>query len=153
MAAETDPVMAMVEREVEKNPEVTNEELYEKAVKIDPEIAKLDRRQFNARYTLQVKRRLRPAGRRRRAAAPAAARPRRRARAAAGRPVRRVRAPRVAGAPRAARARAPGREDAVRRLLIQFARDAIRAERAGDPIAPIAAVDRYVSQLLRAARA
>lgn len=51
-------VMEMVEEELRENPDVSNEELQERASEIDPRIGELSPRSFNARYPLQVKRRL-----------------------------------------------------------------------------------------------
>lgn len=65
MAEVNQRVMQMVEEEVRKNPRITTAELFEKAKKTDKTIAKLSARQFNARYPLQVKRRLSPPRRRR----------------------------------------------------------------------------------------
>lgn len=61
MAATNEKVMAMVEEEIRKNPDVETQALYDKAKKIDKSVANLSSRQFNARYPLQVKRRLAPA--------------------------------------------------------------------------------------------
>jgi hypothetical protein len=58
MATTNEKVYTMVEQEIAKNPEVTVDELYDKAVKVDSGISKLTKRQFNARYSLQVKRQL-----------------------------------------------------------------------------------------------
>ena len=51
-------VMEMVEEELRKNPDVSNDELQEQAAEIDPRIGELSPRSFNARYPLQVKRKL-----------------------------------------------------------------------------------------------
>ncbi len=64
MADVNEKVMKMVEEEVGKNPNVSTGELYEKAKKLDKSVDKLTARQFNARYPLQVKRRLAPRRRR-----------------------------------------------------------------------------------------
>lgn len=65
--ADTDQkVMAMIEKEIKANPDVKNPELKKKAEKLDGSIGKLSARQFNARYPLQVKRKLNPPKRRRR---------------------------------------------------------------------------------------
>lgn len=56
MAEVKDKVMDMVRKELEKNPDAENKELYEKATKVDGSIADLTLRQFHARYPLQVKR-------------------------------------------------------------------------------------------------
>ena len=78
MATRHEQVMEMVARELEQNPDIDAGELYTRAAEIDPSIRELDRRQFNARYPLQVKR-LRAAARGDGGAAkPAAPRPSRR---------------------------------------------------------------------------
>lgn len=48
-------VMQMVEREIRKRPNITNEVLFSRGKKIDPSIGQLTKVQFNARYTLQAK--------------------------------------------------------------------------------------------------
>ena len=62
-------VMEAVRQELEKNPNISNDELQAKVAKLDPSIAELTTRQFNARYPLQVRRAMSMAaggGRRRR---------------------------------------------------------------------------------------
>lgn len=51
-------VMEMVKEELRQNPVVSNQVLKGKAEAIDDEIENLSARQFNARYPLQVKRRM-----------------------------------------------------------------------------------------------
>lgn len=51
-------VMEMVEEAIRENPDVSNQELQERASEIDPRIGELSARSFNARYPLQVKRKL-----------------------------------------------------------------------------------------------
>lgn len=51
-------VMEMIEEELRENPDVSNDVLQEKAAEIDPRIGELSPRSFNARYPLQVKRKL-----------------------------------------------------------------------------------------------
>lgn len=51
-------VMEMVEEALRENPDVSNDELQERAGEIDPRIGELSPRSFNARYPLQVKRTL-----------------------------------------------------------------------------------------------
>ena len=59
MATDRNPdVMEMVERELREDPDVSNKDLKLKAEEIDEEIEDLSARQFNARYPLQVKRKL-----------------------------------------------------------------------------------------------
>ena len=66
MAKTDERVMKMVEQALAKNPDASGDELYERAKKLNGGIARMSRRQFHARYPLQVKRRLGP-GRRRKA--------------------------------------------------------------------------------------
>jgi hypothetical protein len=56
-------VLDMVRAELEKNPAVRTDELFERARKLDKATGSLTVRQFHARYPLQVKRKL-AAGRR-----------------------------------------------------------------------------------------
>jgi uncharacterized membrane protein len=73
-------VMSWVKAELKSNPKVSVDELIAGAVKLNSEIAELTKRQFHARYPLQVKRAARRAAdaaagikpRRRRCSAPAA---------------------------------------------------------------------------------
>lgn len=51
-------VMEMIEKALRENPNVSNDELQERASEIDPRIGELSPRSFNARYPLQVKRKL-----------------------------------------------------------------------------------------------
>lgn len=55
-------VMEMVEETLREDPDVSNEELRRKAAEIDSDIEELSARQFNARYPLQVKRKMSPDG-------------------------------------------------------------------------------------------
>lgn len=55
-----DKVMELVEKQLRKNPKVSNEELFEKAKGVDPSVGELSLRQFHAKYPLQVKRKLAP---------------------------------------------------------------------------------------------
>jgi len=57
--ADVDPkLMAFVEAELKKTPDVSTNELFEKAKKKHPTAKELSVRQFHARYPLQVKRRM-----------------------------------------------------------------------------------------------
>ncbi|MGH7476175.1 MAG: hypothetical protein ACRELD_07790 [Longimicrobiales bacterium] len=156
MAAENDRVMQMVEQELQKNPDTTNEELLAKAKKISPAVGKLSARQFNARYPLQVKRRKAPRGRKRRGAAKRGGRKsatkRRRTSAVTRAGAKRTRA---TSAPAAASraARTDSGRSRVRDILVQFARDLSAADDVSDVVNVIANVDTYVDRVLRAAAA
>lgn len=57
MPEHDDQVMLMVEQTLKRRPDASTDELQQKAKEIDPKTAKLTRRQFHAKYPLQVKRR------------------------------------------------------------------------------------------------
>ena len=62
-------VMDMVREEIQRRPEVTSQELFDRAKKMERGIRSLSARQFNALYPLQVRRTLAPRRRRGRGAA------------------------------------------------------------------------------------
>jgi hypothetical protein len=66
MADGNEKVMEMVRREIGADPTVTNETLFDRARRIDKKIGALTKREFNARYPLQARRRVAPAAGRRR---------------------------------------------------------------------------------------
>lgn len=121
-------VMAAVASELQRNPAATVDELFAKARDINPAIAELSKRQFHARYPLQVKRKSSP--------------PKRRA------------ARRSGTGPRAgSRAReAVAMREAVRSVLLDFASDLAAAEERKELIQVVGGVDRYVDQVMTAAR-
>jgi hypothetical protein len=131
--AEANPkVMEMIEAELKKNADISNQELFAKAKAMDKSIGKLSPRQFNARYPLQVKR----------AMAPKKAK---RARPAAG---KRGRAP--GGA--AAKASPEGKNrDKVRSVLADLARDVANAQGKGELVDVVMGLDRYVDRVVKAA--
>jgi hypothetical protein len=120
--------MTYVESQLAKDPKVSNVTLYEGAKKISRGIGKLSIRQFHAKYPLQVKRR-RNRGRKR--------------------------APRTARRKRAVRppaARTNGSAEAVRKIMLQFARELSVAESQVQTIEVLSKMDRYVVDILKAAR-
>lgn len=132
MPSPADKVMTFVERQLKKDPETPSRKLFERAKKMDPAIARLSLRQFHAKYPLQVKRRSVPKKRRRaKAAKPAAATRSRRG------PARKV--------------EARGDEAAVRAVLLRFAKDVSAADGKTETIEILANVDRYVSDIMKAA--
>ena len=60
MAVLNERVMNMVRDEIQKRPDITSQELFEKAKKLDRGMRSLSARQFNATYPLQVRRTLAP---------------------------------------------------------------------------------------------
>ena len=172
MAATNPKVMAMIERELAKNPSISNEALLEKAKKIDGSVGELSARQFNARYPLQVKRRKDgPATKKRGGKAKAAkAKGATKAKASskgrkAGRAKAKPKAAAKAGgrarkrasgraAPRAARAASAaggGDREAVRKILLDYARKASAANSMTDMVDLVMDVDRYVDRVMKAA--
>lgn len=126
MAERNDEVMEMVGRELERQPNMELRELHEKAVEIDPSMAELTPRQFNARYPLQVKR----------------------MRSGGGRGKRRPQSDANAGEakPRATRRRTnPAQSrDAVREVFLRFAGDFAQAESRSEIVSVLSNVDTYV---------
>jgi len=124
-----DKVMTYVEKQLAKDPKVSNATLYEAAKKIDKGVGKLSIRQFHAKYPLQVKRK-KKGGRKR---APGAVR---RKRVPSGRKVRDT-----------------GSTEAVRKIMLQFARELSVAESQVETIEVLSKLDRYILDILKAARA
>ncbi len=58
MAKNEGAVLALVREELQRDPNATATELFDKAKKVDRSIGKLTIRQFHARYPLQIKRQL-----------------------------------------------------------------------------------------------
>jgi hypothetical protein len=136
-------VLAMVRREVEKNPAVTNDTLLNKAVAIDRSVRKLSRQQFHGTYRLTAARALAPNRRRRRTARTGSKGP-----SGDGATKGRERSPAPSGsAPQAADAD----RAAVRATLLEFAGEIARAESKADIIAVLSSVDRYVERVVAAA--
>ena len=128
-------VMEYVERTLEANPGIANADLFAGAREIDPSVGQLTGRQFHARYPLQVKARLA------RAAAPEAKTPPE---------------PEVPTAEETAAADAPpvetGDPVAVRRLLLDLAKELASAESKAEVIEVMARLDEYVAEIMKAAR-
>jgi hypothetical protein len=127
MAETIDNVMRMVERELKKKPDISNQTLFEKAQKIDASIGKLTLRQFHARYPLQVKRRA--------SASSGRGKTRRKSRGGSRR--------------RRETAGAVNREE-VRKVLLRLARDVSAAEGKAAMIDLVVGLDKYVDQVVRA---
>ena len=127
-------VMEYVERTLESNPGIANADLFAGAREIDPSVGQLTGRQFHARYPLQVKARL--------------------ARAAAPEP----KTPPEPEVPTAEEPTAPdlssaeeGDPLAVRRLLLDLAKELASAESKAEVIEVMARLDDYVAEIMEAA--
>lgn len=132
MAETNEKVMALVESEIRKNPKVSNDELFEKARKVDKSVADLSRRQFHARYPLQVRRGFSLGGRAAEAPREAPAK----VKAAAGTVAKST----AGDADRAV----------VRGVLVQFARDVAAADDKAAVLAVMGDVDKYVDRVVKA---
>ncbi len=128
-------VMEFVERTLEADPNVSNADLFAGAREIDPSVAELTARQFHARYPLQVKARLA------RAAAPKPKTP-----PEPEVPTVEETAPEDAPPPQA------GDPVAVRRLLLDLAKELATAESKAEVIEVMARLDDYVAEIMEAAR-
>lgn len=129
MAKTEDKVMALVEDEIRRNPDIETSTLYEKAKSSIPSVGKLSLRQFNARYPLQIKRRMAMSDTSK-SPKPSASR--------GGR--RKARAQRAAG----------GDRDAVRQVLLRFAADLSAADDRSDVVRVLAGIDGYVDDVVKA---
>ena len=127
-------VMEFVERELKKNPKIGSSDLFKKAKKVSRSVSGMTIRQFHAKYPLQVKRRLAPKKPRK----PAKARKPRQS--PARKPTRR-RAAKTAG----------GNRDAIRVVLLSFAKDLSAAESQLATIEVLANLDKYVDRVVKAA--
>lgn len=147
MANADDKVMAAVESALKKDPNATVDDLFAMAKGINSSVGKLSKRQFHARYPLQVKRRsggsAKPKAKKKaapkKAAAEKAAAPRR------ARPKARAR--------KAAPAETAPARDSVRAIFLRFASDFAAAEARKDVVKVVAGVDRYVDDVLKATAA
>lgn len=115
-------VMDAVEKELKKNPDASVDELLEVARKVDGSVTELTKRQFHARYPLQVKRKMNPP--KRRASRKRASRKGKRAKPA------------------------ENHRDQVRDIFLRFASDLAAAEERKAVVRVVAGVDKYVDQVL-----
>ena len=122
-------VMTFVEVTLKKSPEIELEDLFRRAKKVIPSVGELSKRQFNARYPLQVKRR--------------------RALAERGKGAgRKKKAPPRGKSPKRVSIQASAPRDMVRQVFLRFATDIAAAEERKDLVKVLAGVDRYVDEVL-----
>lgn len=125
-------VMSFVEKVLDQDPDIQLEDLFQRAKDRNASVADLSRRQFNARYPLQVKRRrsqaMRGKGGTGKKKAKGAAKPRNRG-----------------------TERSQGSREAVRQVFLQFATDITGAEERKELVRVLADVDRYVDKALKGA--
>lgn len=150
MADNKEKILGMVEAALKKNPAATTEELQNQVKKKYPSVAPLTKRQFNARYVLQIKRRKPGAGAKKKPAAKAAPKkPRTRRAAAAGKKPGRPRRARRTAAPAPAAGPSVDRDE-VRAQFLRFASDIAAAEARKDLVKVLANVDKYVDAVAKA---
>lgn len=128
MSKVDEKVMAAVEAALKKDPKASVGDLYEMAKGVSSGIGRLSKRQFHARYPLQIKRKMKPSRAKKRRAAKKPAKRGRKATAAAMSP-----------------------RDSVRGIMLKFAADLAAAEARKDAVRVVAGVDRYVDDILAAA--
>jgi len=123
--------MKFVEETLKKSPMIELDELFQRTKKVSSPIRRLSKRQFNARYPLQVKRR--------------------RALAARARSTGKKKAAPLPNGrkPRKPRVQSSETRDVVRQVLLQFAADIAAAEERKDLVKVVAGVDRYVDRVLK----
>lgn len=121
MASKPD-LFQYIERELEKNREISSAELFEGAKKAYPEVRKMTLRQFHARYPLQVKRRI-------------------------ARAEGRGRQP---GPRRGSKRKSRLDRDAARKVLISLAENVASANGSAELIGVIAHLDSYLDELEKA---
>jgi len=138
-------VMEYVERTLEANPGVTNADLLAGAREIDPSVGQLTGRQFHAKYPLQVKARLA------KAAAPKPKPPPEPEVPTAEEPTTPGLSSAGEGDPEAPPA-GEGDPLAVRRLLLDLAKELASAESKAEVIEVMARLDDYVAEIMEAAR-
>ena len=118
-------VLAAVEAALKKSPKASVDELFEVAKGVNRSVSALTKRQFHARYPLQIKRKLSPP------------RPRRAKKA-------------KQGSRRGRHGRNDSVRDAVRATFLRFASDLAAADARKDLVHVVAGVDRYVAEVLKA---
>ena len=143
MAERSQKAQDRVREEFEKNPEATTAELQAAAASVEPSIAELSLRQFNAGYVLPLKRARAASGRK-----PGAATTKRR-RAAKARKQETKETPREEAPARAQSERGvQGDREQVRAVLLEFARDFSEADSRSAIVGVLSDLDRYVNRIL-----
>ena len=141
MADVNQKVLALVRREIEKDPHVSNDVLARKAAAVDRSVRKLSKLQFHGTYRLTVARQLAADGR-----APAGrkhARKRARGSVSTG--------GNIPGAQTPSRTRNVDADRAmVRAALLELAGEVAQAESTSDVVRALSTIDRYVDRVIAA---
>ncbi len=125
MGSLQEAVLQYVEGELRKDPRVKNVALFAGAREIDASVGELTMQQFHGKYRLPATRRIAP-------------------------PPRPARRPKPVPAP--APAAAAGDPSAVRRLLLDLAKELANAENQADTIEVMVRLDDYVADIVKAAQ-
>ncbi len=139
-------IMEFVVRALEADPGISNADLFAGAREIDPSVAELSARQFHAKYPLQVKARLAKAAAVEPEAPPRPEPPLAEETAAEDAPP--VEEAVAEDAPLAG----TGDPAAIRRLLLDLAKELANAESQADTIEVVARLDDYVAEIMKAAQ-
>lgn len=142
MADVNQKVLALVRREIERDPHVPNDVLARKAVAIDRSVRKLSKLQFHGTYRLTAARQLAADGRN-----PA---PRKRPVKRTGRRVT-SRGKTPAARTASSTVNADAERTAVRSALLEFASEVAQAESKADVVRVLSTIDRYVDRVVAAA--
>ena len=135
--------MDLVRSELDRDPAIGLEALYDKAKEIDPAVAEMSQRQFHARYPLQVKRGRGSKG----GSKPAAAKKRRAKSARAAETPSAARPRRARGAGAAEEAGTGIDRDAIRGVFMEFASDFAQAESRQEIVRVLSSIDGYVDRV------
>jgi hypothetical protein len=135
-------VLAMVRKDVQRTPDVSNAELYKQAVRLDASIRKLNLQQFHGSYRLPIAREL--------------AALRRPAHKKAGVALKHPPGP-GRGTDRVPRVREPGRpadtsKRDVRGILLELAKEMVATQSRADAVGVILSLELYVDRILAALR-
>jgi len=143
MAERSEKAQERVREAFEKNPDATTAELQAEAASVEPAIAELSLRQFNAGYVLPLKRARAAATRK---AGGGAAKRRRPARSRKQETAQDER--REARASSSAEGGVQGDRELVRAVLLDFARDFSEADSRSAIVSVLSDLDRYVNRIL-----
>lgn len=136
MADRNPEVMEMVGQELDRDPNISLDALFEKARAIDPAMGSLSMRQFHARYPLPIKR---------------SRSPRKKSGKGGAKGTRRGATKGGASSGKSAQGRAGTPRDEVRKIFLDFAGALARAESRASIVDVLASVDQYVDRALQKA--
>ncbi len=154
MADRNEKVMAEVEQRLQRAPDISSRELYEKAQEMDSSIGDLTLRQFNASYVLPFKRKR--AARRKSGGSKKKAASTRASSSSTPRGRKRSRSASAGGGGSASsgatsESRGGADRERIRGVLLDFAGDVAEADSKTDFVGVLRKMDRYIDQIEKAA--